>query len=128
MTTKSSDPRKTILLVEDEGIVLLSLQMGLEEFGYQVITALNGADALQQYAQHKDEIALVLTDMTMPGMDGLALLEALRAQSPQLKIILMTGHLLDTDSLSLRKHKPTRRVMKPIGINELSRIIKETLA
>ena len=128
MITNTSKTAKTILLVEDEGLVLLSLQMAFQEFDYHVLTATNGNEALQQYTQHRDEIALVVTDMSMPGMDGLGLLAALRTQSPNLKVIIMTGHLLDTDDLSRQGHKPTRRIAKPISLDKLIQVVEETLA
>ena len=127
MITQPSETPKTILLVEDEGLVLLSLKMAFEEFNYRILTATNGDDALQQYVHHKNEIDLVVTDMSMPGMDGMNLLAALRSQSPNLRVILMTGHLLDPDTLDIHEHKPTRCVTKPIGLDSLLQIVAEVL-
>ena len=128
MTIESNESQHTILVVEDESIVLLSLQMALEDFGYRVITATNGHDALQIFDQHKNEISLVVTDMSMPGMDGMALLVALRAKAPHLKVIVMSGHLLNTGVLSDYHHKPTRHITKPIGLADLITIVEDILA
>ena len=128
MITNTSKTAKTILLVEDEGLVLLSLQMAFQEFDYHVLTATNGEEALQQFTEHKNEIELVVTDMSMPGINGTDLLAALRTQSPNLKVIIMTGHFLDTDALSIQGHRPTRRVAKPIGLDKLIQIVEEILA
>ena len=128
MTIESNESQHTILVVEDESIVLLSLQMALEDFGYRVITATNGHDALQIFDQYKNEISLVVTDMSMPGMDGMALLVALRTKAPHLKVIVMSGHLLNTSVLSDYHHKPTRHITKPIGLADLITIVEDILA
>ena len=61
---------ETILLVDDEVSILDITRQTLEAFGYRVIVAEDGAQAIGQYALHRPEIALVLTDMMMPVMDG----------------------------------------------------------
>jgi len=63
----------------------------LEAFGYQVLTATDGADAVGIYALHRQAIAVVLTDMAMPIMDGAATVHALRRVNPAIKIIAASG-------------------------------------
>jgi two-component system, cell cycle sensor histidine kinase and response regulator CckA len=63
----------------------------LEAFGYRVLLASDGAQAVAVYAKHKDEIAVVLTDMMMPVMDGPATIRALRAMRPDVRIIAASG-------------------------------------
>ncbi len=62
---------ETVLMVDDEASILTITSQTLEAFGYRVLTARDGAEAVAVYAEHKDEIAVVLTDMMMPVMDGL---------------------------------------------------------
>ena len=63
----------------------------LEAYGYGALTAADGTEAVALYAQHKDEIKVVLTDMMMPYMDGPATIRALQKLNPQVKIIASSG-------------------------------------
>ena len=80
-----------VLLVDDEPNVLSVTSGTLKAFGYRVISAVDGADAVGVFASHKDEIAVVLTDMMMPVMDGLATARVLRRMRPHVPIILASG-------------------------------------
>lgn len=80
-----------ILVVDDEEIIRHVTTRMLERYGYRVVTAQNGAEAVALYAQMKGQIALVLTDMSMPVMDGPATIVALRAIDPDVKIIGSSG-------------------------------------
>ena len=80
-----------IMVVDDEAPILSVAKSTLERFGYRVVTATNGAAAVSEYAQRRDEIAVVLTDMSMPIMDGPAMAVALRAINPSVKIIGSSG-------------------------------------
>ena len=80
-----------VLLVDDEPNVLSVTSGTLKAFGYRVITAVDGADAVGVFASHKDEVAVVLTDMMMPVMDGLATARVLRRMRPHVPIILSSG-------------------------------------
>ena len=76
---------ETVLVVDDEASILTITSQTLQAFGYRVLTATDGADAVATYAQHRDEIAVVLTDMMMPVMDGTATIYALRRINPKSK-------------------------------------------
>jgi PAS domain S-box-containing protein len=82
---------ETILLVDDEASILTITSQTLQAFGYKVLTSMDGADAVATYAQHRYEIALVLTDMMMPIMDGPILIHALKRINPEVKIIAASG-------------------------------------
>jgi CheY-like chemotaxis protein len=90
---------ETLLVVDDEASILTITSQTLEAFGYRVLTATDGADALSVYLQHKDEIAVVLTDMMMPVMDGPAMIHALMRVNPAVKIVAASG-LKANDGLS----------------------------
>ncbi len=79
----------TILIVDDEPNYLIVLEELLEDEGFQVFTANNGEDALQVCKE--SDLDLVLTDMQMPGMGGMELLEQIKRQSPELPVIMMTA-------------------------------------
>lgn len=82
---------ETILVVDDEENIREVTRATLEKFGYKVLVADDGTDALAVYAGEKDEIALVITDMAMPYLDGAATIRALRKINPNLKIIAASG-------------------------------------
>jgi signal transduction histidine kinase/CheY-like chemotaxis protein len=82
---------ETILLVDDEEGIREVTRKILERFGYLVLVATNGAEAVAMYAQHSEQVAVVLTDMAMPVMDGRSTIAALHAMNPRLRIIASSG-------------------------------------
>jgi PAS domain S-box-containing protein len=101
-TEEVSLPRgagETILVVDDETSILSITSETLQTFGYQVVTACNGAEAVAIYAQQKKKIAVILTDLSMPVMDGRATIYALLKINPKAKIIAMSG-LDEADSVA----------------------------
>ncbi len=80
-----------ILVVDDENSIREVARETLQAFGYRVLTANDGTEALALFAQHKDEIRIVVTDMMMPYMDGPATIRALRRLAPDLRIVATSG-------------------------------------
>lgn len=80
-----------VLVVDDEESIREITRGTLETFGYQVVTANDGTEALAIYADKKNEIAVVLTDMVMPFMDGPATIRALQRMNPKVRIIAASG-------------------------------------
>jgi len=80
-----------ILVVDDEESIREITRGTLETFGYKVLTASDGTEALALYADKKNEIAVVLTDMVMPFMDGPATIRALQRMNPKVRIIAASG-------------------------------------
>jgi signal transduction histidine kinase len=102
-----------ILVVDDEPGILRVLAISLEDAGYRVVTAAEGQEALRRFR----EIAyppLVLTDIKMPGMDGLALLKAIKAEHPETEVIVMTGHGDMDLAISSLRYDATDFVTKPV--------------
>jgi PAS domain S-box-containing protein len=93
---KAAKPRggtETILLVEDEQAVRRSARFLLERFGYRVLEAASGPEALKVWSSRQNEIQLLLSDIIMPnGLTGRDLMEQLRLEKPGLKTILMSGY------------------------------------
>jgi PAS domain S-box-containing protein len=87
-----------VLAVDDEASVLTMLKETLENYGYRVIAAKDGAEAVAAFTSHKNEIKVVVTDMLMPFMDGPATIRVLRKLDPTLKIIAASG-LLDHEKV-----------------------------
>jgi two-component system cell cycle sensor histidine kinase/response regulator CckA len=82
---------ESILVVDDEAAIREIARQTLEDHGYRVLTANDGAEAVALYAEHKDEIKAVLTDTMMPYMDGPATIRALHRLNPQVKVIATSG-------------------------------------
>ena len=80
-----------VLLIDDEDALRKITGQTLESFGYQVLPAADGVEASTLYATHKDKIAVVLTDMMMPVMDGPATIQVLMRMNPQVRIIAASG-------------------------------------
>lgn len=80
-----------VLVIDDEASVRSITSQTLEAFGYRVRTAADGAAGIAEYAQNSDEIAVVLTDMLMPVMDGTATIRALMLLNPAVKIVAASG-------------------------------------
>src|SRR6185312_14787561 len=80
-----------VLLVDDESTVRYVATRILEAAGYTVLVAADGPEALAVHAQHRTSIDLLITDMIMPTMSGMAVAEALRAENPRLAVVLMSG-------------------------------------
>jgi PAS domain S-box-containing protein len=117
-----------ILVVDDEEAIRIVARSILERFGYRVILAKHGAEAVALYVQHREEIAVVFTDMAMPVMDGPAAIAALQAIDPKVKIIGCSGlagnsHIAKTKKAGIRHFFP-----KPYTADTLLRALSETLS
>jgi len=80
-----------VLVVDDEEAIRQITKGTLETFGYRVLTAGDGTEAVALYAQHRDEVAVVLTDMMMPFMDGPATIRALQKMNPHVRVVAASG-------------------------------------
>ena len=80
-----------ILVVDDEDAIRRLLQTTLQRAGYRVLVASNGAECVARFTEHRGEIGVVLTDLMMPVMDGIAAIQALRAIEPALPIVAVSG-------------------------------------
>jgi two-component system response regulator AtoC len=110
-------------LVDDEPAVLFTLQEVLEERGHEVIAARSGAEALEKV----EGAETVLTDLAMPGMDGLALLEALRKIDASLPILLLTAHGSERVAVQAMKAGAWDYLVKPFDIDEVAMAVERAL-
>jgi CheY-like chemotaxis protein len=104
---------ETILVVDDEASIVTITSQTLQAFGYRVLTAEDGADAIAIYADHRKEIAVVLTDMMMPVMGGAAVSRVLRRINPAVKIISASGLNANGDSVGVSEEGLKHFLMKP---------------
>lgn len=116
-----------ILLAEDDSNVCWVAAAMLESLGYRVLTTSNGRHALEVYHEHQDEIALVLTDLRMPEMGGVALSQALQKKNPALKVIAMTGYPLENNANELLTQNFVKWIQKPLSTLSLAQAVSEML-
>jgi two-component system NtrC family response regulator len=117
---------ETILVVDDEKNYLLVLSAVLEEEGYEVLTALGGHEALE--IQKSSDLDLILSDMKMPGMDGIELLENIKALDPDLPVIMMTAHGTIDKAVEAMQKGAYSYILKPFDNERLTIYVKKAVA
>ncbi len=119
---------KWILIVDDEESILTVLKSSLKRLGqeYRVVTVTNGQAALEQIKQRSFD--LVVTDYKMAGLDGLRLLEQIRLERPDTRVILMTAYGSSSVEAEASRLKAYRYIAKPLEINAFREIVKEAVA
>jgi len=117
-----------LILVVDDEIAIREITKGtLETYGYRALTAADGTEAIALYAQHKDEIRVVLTDLMMPYMDGPVTIRALRKLNPHVKIIASSG-LADNGKLAEVNGGVQSFLPKPYTAQKLLTTLEELLS
>jgi PAS domain S-box-containing protein len=119
---------ETILVVEDEPPVRWTVKNILERYGYKVLEASAGVDALAVWHQHHQEIALLLTDMVMPaGLSGQELAEKFKSQKPTLKVIYTSGYSVEAAGQGLAELDQVRFLQKPYDAEKLALAVRQCL-
>jgi CheY-like chemotaxis protein len=116
-----------ILVVDDDASVVSITRQTLEAFGYQVLTAEDGAQAIGIFSHRQADIALVLTDIAMPVIDGAALIAALNRMTTDVRIIVTTGNLSAASMSKIARTGVTQILIKPYSTEQLLRTIAEAL-
>ena len=117
-----------LLLVEDDGAVRTLVRNTLIRHGYQVLEAGSGAEALRVWADHKAQVALLLTDMVMPGgMTGADLAEALRAERPSLPVLYTSGYSDEMLGAGSALRDSPRFLEKPFAVATMLRAVRRCL-
>ncbi|PLX50267.1 MAG: hypothetical protein C0613_04685 [Desulfobulbaceae bacterium] len=116
-----------ILYVEDEEIIAELAREVLSLYGYQVTVCHNGAQGLAHFRQDPDRYDLVITDLTMPAMNGLGLASAIKAMRPQSPIILCSGHSEIINRARAAAQGVDLYVQKPVDMMELARAVRGLL-
>jgi two-component system cell cycle sensor histidine kinase/response regulator CckA len=113
----------TILVVDDESLLLTMAETILSDFGYQVLTANSGQKALQILSRETTKVDLLVTDLVMPGMAGRELIERVRQQDLDFPILCTSGYVVPED-----KQAAISYLRKPFTSTELLRRVKAALA
>ncbi|MFC1868927.1 response regulator, partial [Thermodesulfobacteriota bacterium] len=124
---EQSSGKETLLLVDDEELVLEAGEQMLKKLGYDVLIATSGREALDLFTQHQDKIGVVLIDMIMPGMGGGETYDRMKRITPDIKAILISGYGIDGQATEILKRGCNAFIQKPFDMELLSRSISKVL-
>jgi len=110
----------TVLVVDDEPMVLAFVEEGLKRLGYQVLTAVDGGQACEVYSSRSQEIDAVLLDLVMPGITGLEACRRLREINPHVKVIISSGYSSGEVVREASSAGASGFIGKPYSLEELS--------
>lgn len=132
-STKPEPPREapfgheTILLIDDERVILDVAGRILQRLGYAVLQAQDGEEAVRLFAERQHEIALVILDMVMPRLSGREVFRRLQALNPEVRVLLSSGYSTDDDTQAILHEGVIGVVQKPYVMNELAHAVKRAL-
>ena len=118
---------KTILVIDDEELLVEISEMMLKRLGHNVFKAHSGSEGLKIFKANKNQIDLIISDMNMPEMDGQEVIAKLRKIDRNVKVLLSSGALLDSDEKDVIKRGFNGFLKKPYKINILSEKMTEIL-
>jgi len=119
---------RTVLVVEDEANIRILLENTLQRLSLKVLLAAEGEAGLALFRTHRTDIALVISDLHMPGMDGLELVQAIRRETPDLPIIIMSGRVDRQTADTISTLKICGIVDKPFGYTQIVEALRKALA
>jgi len=114
----------TVLLVDDEAIILDVSEKILKTLGYQVLLAQSRAEAIEIFKKYHDPIDLVLLDIIMPNMGGGEVYDRLKEISPEVKVLLSSGYSIDGKASKIMARGCNGFIQKPFDLLQLSQSIR----
>ena len=117
----------TILLVDDEDMIISVGQKMLKHLGYSVVTARNGKEALDIYEKQKEDIKLVILDMIMPNMGGGETYDRLKKIDEKVNVLLSSGYSINGQARAIIGRGCVGFIQKPFSLQDLSILVKKTL-
>jgi len=118
---------ETILLVDDEEVILKVTGKILHNLGYRVLSARTGQEAIDMFRQRHGEIDLVILDMIMPEMGGGEVFDAMKAVNPSICALLSSGYSINDSARVILEHGCAGFIQKPFNIAELSQQLRAVL-
>ncbi len=118
---------ETILLVDDENMIIDVEKQMLEMMGYKVLTAKSGKEAIVIYKQNMDKIDMVVLDMIMPDIGGSEVYDGLKKINPEIKVLLSSGYSIDGLATEILNQGCNGFIQKPFSINKLSHKLRKIL-
>jgi len=118
---------ETILLVDDEDMIIDVAEELLKEMGYHVLTAESGKEAIEIYEQNSDQIDVVVLDMIMPDMSGGDTYDRIKEMDPDVKVLLSSGYSLNGDAAQILDRGCNGFIQKPYAMKQLSQKLRDIL-
>lgn len=116
-----------ILFVDDEETIVNIAKELLTFYGYKITIFRDGLQALEGFEKHPDDYDLIVTDMSMPNMNGLELAQRVKEIRPEIPIVLCSGFSAIINKEEALKKGVTRYLQKPLAMDHVARIIREVL-
>jgi two-component system OmpR family response regulator len=123
-TVRQPCEKPGVLVVDDDRLVRIMVQLGLERNGFEVWLARNGREAIDLYRAHRENIGIVLLDVRMPGLDGPQTLEALRELDPEVLACFMGGNTDACEPDALVQRGAVYVIIKPFLLADLANILR----
>ena len=117
----------TILLVDDEEMIIKVGKELLQELGYNVLSALSGQEAIEVYQKNADKIDLVIMDLIMPGMNGGETFDRLKKVNPEIKVLLSSGYSINGQASKILERGCDGFIQKPFNLIQLSDKIQQII-
>jgi two-component system cell cycle sensor histidine kinase/response regulator CckA len=118
---------ETVLLVDDEDMIIDVGEQLLQKLGYEVLIARSGKEAIEIYEKDKDKIDIVILDMIMPDMSGGDTFDSLKETNPEIKVLLSTGYSIDGQATEILNRGCNGFIQKPFNMKQLSGKLREIL-
>jgi len=118
---------ETVLLVDDENVIIYAVELLLKEMGYKTFIARSGKETLKIYKKNKDKIDIVILDMVMPDMGGGETYDRLKEINPDIKVLLSSGYSINGEAKEILKRGCNGFIQKPYRSKELSQKIRKIL-
>ena len=123
--TKILKGSETVLLVDDEDMIVDVGTQLLEKLGYKVIVAKSGTEAIEIYKKKRDKIDMVILDMIMPAMNGGETYDMLREINNKIKVLLSSGYSISGQATEILERGCDAFIQKPFNIRDLSEKLRE---
>ena len=118
---------ETLLLVDDEEMIIKVGEELLDALGYKVLIAKGGKEAVELYEKNKDQIDMVILDMIMPDMSGGDTFDRLKEINPEIKVLLSSGYSINGQATEILERGCNGFIQKPFNMKQLSRKLREIL-
>ena len=119
--------KETVLLVDDEDMIIDVAQRMLEKLGYKVFTARDGKEAVEVFRKHKEKIDVIVLDMIMPKMSGGEAFDQIKKIAPEMKVLLSSGYSINGQASEILNRGCNGFIQKPFNLQNLSKSLRTIL-
>ncbi len=117
----------TVLIVDDEKMIVDAIKQMIQKLGYDVIIAYGGVEAIERFMENKDNINIVILDMIMPDKSGGQTFDKLKEIKPDIKVLLSSGYSINGEAADILNRGCNGFIQKPFNVKELSKKIREII-